>query len=53
MKKNKLIAAVEACKIETKEALQLVYDTLNRGQQQKLLKEPAVAALFEQYGVEV
>lgn len=53
MNKDTLTAAVEACKIETRDALQLVYDSLNQGQQQKILKEPAVAALFERYGVEV
>lgn len=36
---------------ETRDALQLVYDSLNHGQQQKLLKEEAVAELFERYGV--
>lgn len=53
MNKDTLTAAVEACKAETRDALQLVYDSLNQGQQQKILKEPAVAALFERYGVEV
>lgn len=43
----------EKTKTETRDALQLVYDSLNRGQQQKILKEPAVAALFQRYGVEV
>ena len=36
----------------TREALQLVYDTLNQGQQKKLLKEDAVKELFDRYGVE-
>jgi hypothetical protein len=35
----------------TTEALQIVYDTLNKGQQQKLLKNENVKALFDQYGV--
>lgn len=43
----------EKAKTETKDALQLVYDSLNQGQQNKLLKEEAVAALFARYGVEV
>ena len=38
---------------EVKAALQTVYDALNHGQQQKLLKDENVAALFEHYGVEV
>ena len=36
---------------ETKEALQLVYDELNQGQQKKLLKEERVKKLFDRYGV--
>ena len=39
--------------VETKTALQTVYDELNQGQQKKLLKNETVAALFEHYGVEV
>lgn len=37
---------------ETKTALQTVYDALNKGQQQKLLKEESVKELFDRYGVE-
>ena len=36
---------------ETKAALQTVYDALNQGQQQKLLKNEDVKALFDFYGV--
>lgn len=36
---------------ETQKALQTVYDALNRGQQQKLLKDAQVKALFDRYGV--
>lgn len=36
---------------ETKEALQMVYDNLNHGQQQKLLKNEKVKELLERYGV--
>ena len=53
MDKNALNKAVEACKAETKEALQLVYDNLNHGQQQKILKNEEVKALFERYNVEL
>lgn len=52
MKKTDLIAAVQAVKTETKEALQTMYDELNHGQQQKILKEENVKALFDRYGVE-
>jgi hypothetical protein len=37
---------------ETKVELQTVYDALNKGQQQKLLKDEAVKELFDRYGVE-
>lgn len=37
----------------TRNALQTVYDALNNGQQKKLLKDDAVKALLERYGVEV
>lgn len=36
---------------DTRTALQTVYDALNKGQQQKLLKNEAVKALFDRYGV--
>lgn len=52
MTKADLTAAVDAAKTETKEALQLVFDTLNHGQQQKILKNDNVKALFDRYGVE-
>lgn len=38
---------------DTRSALQTVYDSLNQGQQKKLLKDETVKALFERYGVEV
>lgn len=36
---------------ETRNALQTVYDTLNQGQQKKILKDETVKALFDRYGV--
>jgi hypothetical protein len=53
MTKAELTIAVEAAKAETKEALQTMYDALNHGQQQKILKDKKVKALFDLYGVEV
>lgn len=53
MRTKELRDATERLKTETRDALQTVYDALNKGQQQKLLKNEAVAALFERYGVEV
>lgn len=49
---NKWKSKAEALVAETKDALQLVYDSLNQGQQNKLLKEEAIKELFERYGVE-
>ena len=52
MKRAELDAAIRAAKSETREALQLVYDSLNQGQQKKILKENTVRALFDLYGVD-
>lgn len=52
MTKNQLTEAVEKAKAETKTALQTVYDSLNQGQQKKIVKEEAVKKLFDLYGVE-
>lgn len=53
MNKDTLNEAVKACKAETKEALQTVYDELNNGQQKKLLKSENIKALFERYEVQI
>ena len=52
MTNKQLREALEAAKAETRAALQTVYDALNQGQQNKILKNAAVAALFERFGVE-
>ena len=41
----------EAVYTETKNALQTVFDALNQGQQNKILKDEEVKALFDRYGV--
>ena len=51
MKKAELIQVVAQAKEETKNALQLVYDSLNQGQQNKLLKNDEVKKLFDLYEV--
>ena len=53
MKKSELKTKTDAAVADTKAALETVYNALNSGQQKKLLKDPAVAALFELYGVEI
>lgn len=52
MTKEVLEKAVANAKSNTKEALQTVYDTLNQGQQKKIVKDEKVKALFDLYGVE-
>lgn len=52
MKKHELTTAILAVKTETKNALQTMYDALNQGQQKKIIKDEAVKALFDRYGVE-
>lgn len=52
MLKTDLNKAVENCRIQTKEALQTVFDALNQGQQNKIVKNENVKALFDLYGVE-
>ena len=37
---------------DVKASLQAVYNDLNHGQRKKLLRNPAIRALFERYGVE-
>lgn len=51
MKKEELTKAVEDAKSGTRNALQTVYDSLNNGQQKKILKNEKVKALFNLYGV--
>ena len=53
MTKHELEQKTTAVVDETRNALQTVYDALNQGQQKKILKDEAVAALFERYGVEI
>lgn len=43
---------VIAYNAEIKEALQTVMDALNRGQRKKLLKNPAVKAMVDRYGID-
>lgn len=40
-------------KNQTRDALQMVYDNLNKGQRDKLLKDEKIRELFDRYGVEV
>lgn len=51
MKKTTLNAKVKEVKLNTKTALQTMYDALNQGQQKKIVKNEEVKALFDRYGV--
>lgn len=51
MKREELFNKVEAVKNETQVALQTMYDALNQGQQKQIVKDEAVKALFDRYGV--
>ena len=53
MKKRDLITKTNAVRSATKAALQAVYDDLNQGQRKKLLRNPAILAMFERYGVKI
>lgn len=52
MKKRDLITKTNAVRSEAKGALQAVYNDLNQGQRKKLLRNSAIRAMFERYGVE-
>ena len=52
MDKNTLDEAVKACKEETKDIMQTMYDSLNHGQQKQMLKNDAIKEKFDLYGVE-
>lgn len=50
--KKQLQENVDKTKSETKSALQIVFDSLNHGQQKKILKNAEVKKIFGLYGVE-
>ena len=47
-----LSIAVEKCKQETKSALDLIFENLNHGQTQKLLKHQEIKELVDRYNVQ-
>ena len=50
---SELKEKVIAYNTEVKAALQAVYNDLNHGQRKKLLRNPAIRAMFARYGVEI
>lgn len=53
MTKDKLTAAVEQHITTTRDALQLLWDNINKGQRKQLYKDEQIKALLDRYGVEV
>ncbi len=47
----KLSEQALAYNLRLKEALQLIIDALNQGQQKKIAKDPTVRALLDRYGI--
>lgn len=45
-------AKAEAVAADTRDALQIVYKALNKGQRKKIIKEVAVKNLFDHYDVD-
>lgn len=52
MKKNKLNEVIISRKTTTREALQLLWDNVNKGQKNKILKKQEVKDMFDLYQVE-
>ena len=52
MTKAELSKKTGAVVNDTRTALQTVYDALNQGQRKQIVKDEAVKALFDRYGVE-
>ena len=50
---SELRERVVAYNAEVKAALQAIYNDLNHGQRKKLLRNPAIRAMFERYGVAI
>lgn len=51
MTKEELELKVNNLVNTVRDALQLIYDSLNQGQQKKLIKNEEVVKLFDRYGV--
>ena len=52
MTKYKLSSAVGKCKEETRNALQTLFDNVNKGQKKQLVKIEEIKNLFDTFGVE-
>ena len=52
MKINELELAVLAAKVEARNALQLLWDNVNKGQKKQILKNEEVKEMFDRFGVD-
>ena len=52
MNKSKLIKAISNRKTTTKEALQLLWNNVNKGQKKQILKNQEVKDMFDLYHVD-
>lgn len=53
MTKSELTAAVANCKQTTRDALQTLWDNINKGQQKQLYKQPEIKELLDRYEVNI
>lgn len=53
MTKTKLTDCTDKAREETRAALQAVFDALNKGQKQKLLKDETILALMQKFSVQI
>ena len=53
MTKDALTRATDICILTTREALQTLWDNINKGQRKQLYKRAEIKALLNRYGVEV
>ena len=51
MKTLELYMAVEHAQEEAREALQLLWDNVNKGQKKQILKKEEVVEMFDRFGV--
>lgn len=52
MTRSELSQATEVCIEATREALQTLWNNINKGQQKQLYKREDIKALLDRYGVE-
>lgn len=52
MTKGELSQSVGKCKDETRNALQTLFDNVNKGQRKQLVKNEKIKEMFDRFGVE-